>query len=100
MAFVQEAKAMLAGNVELPSGVYIEFAGSAEAQAQSRRDLFILSGIAGIAIVLLLSIVTRNWRNLVLVLVNMPFGLVGGVLVVFGSGGVVVLGAVVGFVVL
>ena len=99
-AFVQDAKAMLAGNVELPSGVYVEFAGSAEAQAQSRRDLFILSGIAGIAIVLLLSIVTSNWRNLVLVLVNMPFALVGGVLAVFGTGGLLTLGAMVGFVTL
>src|SRR5215467_14441130 len=99
-AFVQDAKAVLAGNVELPSGVYVEFAGSAEAQAQSRRDLFFLSGIAGVAIVLLLSIVTRNWRNLVLVLVNMPFALVGGVLAVFATGGQLTLGAMVGFVTL
>jgi len=99
-AFVHDAKAILAGSVELPSGVYIEFAGSAEAQAQSRRDLFILSCIAGVAIVLLLSIVTRNWRNLVLVLVNMPFALVGGVLAVFASGGQLTLGAMVGFVTL
>jgi len=97
---VQDAKAVLAGNVELPSGVYVEFAGSAEAQAQSRRDLFFLSGIAGVAIVLLLSIVTRNWRNLVLVLVNMPFALVGGVLAVFATGGQLTLGAMVGFVTL
>src|SRR5215472_7401345 len=99
-AFVQDAKAVLAGNVELPSGVYVEFAGSAEAQAQSRHDLFFLSGIAGVAIVLLLSIVTRNWRNLVLVLVNMPFALVGGVLAVFATGGLLTLGAMVGFVTL
>src|SRR5262249_9456645 len=92
-AFVQDAKVVLAGNVELPSGVYVEFAGSAEAQAQSRRDLFFLSGIAGVAIVLLLSIVTRNWRNLVLVLVNMPFALVGGVLAVFATAGQLTLGA-------
>jgi Cu/Ag efflux pump CusA len=72
----------------------------AEAQAQSQRDLFILSGVAGIAIVLLLSIVTRNWRNLVLVLVNMPFALVGGVLAVFATGGLLTLGAMVGFVTL
>jgi len=33
--------------------------------------------------VLLPAIVTRNWRNLLLVLVNLPFALVGGVLAVF-----------------
>jgi Cu/Ag efflux pump CusA len=44
--------------------------------------------------------VTSNWRNLVLVLVNMPFALVGGVLAVFGTGGLLTLGAMVGFVTL
>ena len=41
-----------------------------------------------------------NWRNLVLVLLNLPFALVGGVLAVFGSGGMLSLGALVGFVTL
>ncbi|MDW4746791.1 efflux RND transporter permease subunit, partial [Escherichia coli] len=56
--------------------------------------------IAAIGVVLLLSIVTRNWRNLLLVLVNLPFALVGGVLAVFATGGVLSLGSMVGFVTL
>ncbi|GAC1554981.1 MAG: efflux RND transporter permease subunit [Beijerinckiaceae bacterium] len=99
-SFVKDAQAAVAANVELPSGVYVEFAGSAQAQAQSRRDLFIHSLIAAIGVVLLLSIVTRNWRNLLLVLVNLPFALVGGVLAVFATGGVLSLGSMVGFVTL
>jgi Cu/Ag efflux pump CusA len=50
--------------------------------------------------VLLLSIVLTNWRNLILVLVNLPFALVGGVLAVFAGGGMLSLGAMVGFVTL
>jgi CzcA family heavy metal efflux pump len=99
-SFVQDAQAAVSANVELPSGVYVEFAGSAQAQAQSRRDLLIHSSIAAIGVVLLLSIVTRNWRNLLLVLVNLPFALVGGVLAVFATGGVLSLGSMVGFVTL
>jgi Cu/Ag efflux pump CusA len=99
-SFVQNAQAAVAANVELPNGVYVEFAGSAQAQAQSLRDLLIHSSIAAVGIVLLLSIVTRNWRNLLLVLVNLPFALVGGVLVVFATGGVLSLGSMVGFVTL
>jgi len=48
--------------------------------------------------VLLLSIVMDNYHNLLLVLVNLPFALVGGVLVVFASGGGLSLGSLVGFV--
>ncbi len=70
----------------------------AAAQAQSRRDLLIRSLLAGIGIVLLLSIVMENCRNSLLVLVNLPFALVGGVLVVFALGGGLSLGSLVGFV--
>jgi CzcA family heavy metal efflux pump len=99
-SFVQEAQAAVATHVERPSGVYVEFTGTAQAQAQSRRDLLIHSSIAAVGIVMLLSIVTRNWRNLLLVLVNLPFALVGGVLAVFATGGVLSLGSMVGFVTL
>ncbi|MEJ2378983.1 MAG: efflux RND transporter permease subunit, partial [Pseudolabrys sp.] len=54
----------------------------------------------GVGIVLLLSIVTRNRRQLLLVLTNLPFALVGGVLAVYATGGRLSLGALVGFVTL
>lgn len=95
---VRDAKARIASQVKLPPGTYIEFAGSAQAQAQAQSDLILNSIIAGVGVVLLLSIVTGNWRNLLLVLVNLPFALVGGILAVFGTGGLLTLGAMVGFV--
>ena len=99
-SFVQAAKAAIAAKVELPSGTYVQFAGTAEAQTRSRRDLVFNSLIAGVGIILLLSIVTRNWRNLLLILANLPFALVGGVLAVFITGGLLSLGGMVGFVTL
>jgi Cu/Ag efflux pump CusA len=56
--------------------------------------------IAAIGILILLAVVTGSWRNVLLVLVNMPFALVGGVLAVFATGGVLTLGSMVGFVTL
>ena len=99
-SFVQAAKSAIAAKVQLPAGTYLQFAGAAEAQSQSQRDLAINSLIAGAGIVLLLSIVTRNWRNLLLILANLPFALVGGVLAVFATGGHLSLGGIVGFVAL
>ena len=98
--FVQKAQAELAAKVHLAPGDYIQFTGTAEAQAQSRRDLLVYSALAGLCVVLLLSIVVGSWRNLLLILVNMPFALVGGVLAVFAGGGQLSLGAMVGFVTL
>lgn len=98
--FVRNAQRQIDAKVRLAPGDYVQFGGTAEAQAQSRRDLLVHSALAGIGIVLLLSIVLLNWRNLLLVLVNVPFALVGGVLAVFAGGGMLSLGAMVGFVTL
>ena len=86
--------------LSLPTDTYLEFSGTAEVQAQSRRDLLVNSLLAGLGIVLLLSVVMGNYRNLLLVLANLPFALVGGVLAGLFTGGNLSLGSLVGFVTL
>ncbi|MFO1514717.1 MAG: efflux RND transporter permease subunit [Verrucomicrobiota bacterium] len=103
-SFVAEAKRVIAAKVKLPRGVYLEYGGAAEAQRAAARQLFLHSAIAGVGILMLLYIVIGNWRNLILVLANLPFALVGGVLAVyltgvFGGGGLT-MGSLVGFVTL
>lgn len=99
-SFTADARRQITSRVALPSGTYLEFGGTAAAQAQSRRDLLLHSLLAGLGIVLLLSIVMRNGRNLLLVLANLPFALLGGVLAVFATGGNLSIGSMVGFVTL
>jgi CzcA family heavy metal efflux pump len=99
-SFVAAARRAVAAKLELPPGSYVEFTGAAQAERRSRLDLAADSLIAGLGIVLLLSVVTHHWRNLALVLANLPFALVGGVLAVLAIGGELSLGALVGFVAL
>lgn len=99
-SFVADAKRKIVQDVTLPPGAHVEFAGAAEAQAQSQRDLIVNALLAGVGIVLLLSIVTGHWRNLLLVLINLPFAFVGGVFAVALTGGLLSLGSMVGFVTL
>ena len=99
-SFVEEMKKQTAAKISFPAGVYPAFGGSGLAQAAAKRELFLHSAFAGVGIVLLLSIVFSNTRNLLLVLVNIPFALVGGVLAVFATGGSLSLGSLVGFVTL
>jgi CzcA family heavy metal efflux pump len=98
-SYVANAQKAVA-KVKLPAGVYVEFAGSAQAQAQSRRDLIVHSLMAFAGVLLLLSIITKNWRNLVLILVNIPFALVGGVIAIYFTGATLTIGSMVGFVAL
>ncbi|MBI4620787.1 MAG: efflux RND transporter permease subunit [Desulfobacterales bacterium] len=99
-SFVSKAKKQLLSTVSFPSGTYAEFSGAAAAQAQSTRDLIVHSLLAGIGLIMLLSIVVGNSRNLLLIMANLPFALVGGVLAVFASGGGLSIGSLVGFVTL
>lgn len=98
--FIKEAQKLIAEKVKLPAGSYVAFSGTAEEQAQARSNLILHSLIALCAIIALLSIVMGNRNNLLLVLINLPFALVGGVLAVWMTGGVLALGAMVGFVTL
>jgi CzcA family heavy metal efflux pump len=98
-SFVSEAQNRIS-RLSLPNDTYVEFSGTAAAQAQSRRDLLLDSLLAGLGIILLLSVVMGNYRNLLLVLLNLPFALVGGVLAALVTGGNLSLGSLVGFVTL
>ena len=98
-SFVKEAERKIIANVKLPAGSYFEFTGAAQAEAKSRRDLIVHSLMAVVGIILLLSVVT-GFRNLLLLVLNLPFALVGGVVAVLLSGGEMSLGSMVGFVTL
>ncbi len=97
-SFVNEAQKQILAKVSLPAGTYVQFGGTAEAQAKSRWDLLVYSLFAGVGLVLLLSVVMNNSRNLFLVLLNLPFALVGGVLAVSITGATLSIGSLVGFV--
>ncbi len=99
-SFTEAVKRKIAREVTLPPGVYVGIGGAAEAQAQARRDLALYTGLAGFGILLLLAVVTGSAANLGLILVNLPFAFVGGVLAVAATGGLVSLGVIVGFVTL
>ncbi len=99
-SFVAAAQKTLSARLQLPLGTYIDFAGAAQEQARTKRDLFVHSALAAIGIILLLSIVTVSYKNLLLILLNLPFALAGGVFVALATGGFLSIGSLVGFVTL
>ncbi len=106
-SFVSSAEREVSARVKFPKGIYAVFGGDAEAAAQARKELLIHSCMAAAGILLLLIVVARTWSNLLLVLANVPFALVGGILAMwasgkFGSAGdsAMTIGSLVGFVTL
>jgi Cu/Ag efflux pump CusA len=98
-SFVREAERRMS-DLRLPSGVSYAIGGEHEARRASQRELLLGSLAAGAGVLLLLGLVFRSGRLLLLLLANLPFALVGGVAVVYLGGGVLDVGALVGFVTL
>jgi CzcA family heavy metal efflux pump len=99
-SFFDELKQEVHENVAFDAEIFPEFTGAAVAQAQSREDLIIHSSLAGFAVLVLLYMALQSVRNMLLVLLNLPFSLVGGVVAVLITGGVLSIGSLVGFVTL
>ena len=96
----RDARGAARGGRALPAGVYAEVGGTGAAQRAARRELLRNSLLAGAGIVMLLWVAFGERSRLLLVLANLPFALVGGVLAVFATGGLLSLGSLVGFVTL
>jgi CzcA family heavy metal efflux pump len=99
-SFFAELKQRVHDEVTFSADIYPEFTGAAVAQAQSREDLIVHSTLAGVAVLLLLYVALQRLRNMLLVLINLPFSLVGGVIAVLLTNGVLSIGSLVGFVTL
>ncbi|MFW5427510.1 MAG: efflux RND transporter permease subunit, partial [Methylophagaceae bacterium] len=100
VSFFAELKQRIHDEVEFSADIYPEFTGAAVAQAQSKEDLLVHSTLAGVAVLLLLFVALQSLRNMSLVLINLPFSLVGGVIAVLLTNGVLSIGSLVGFVTL
>jgi Cu/Ag efflux pump CusA len=99
-SFVADARQQIMAKVKFPTGTYAVFGGASDALQQAQHEILLFSLIAAAGILLLLAVVFRRFRHLLLVLANLPFALVGGVLAVFATGGLLTVGAMVGFVTL
>ena len=97
---VDDARQAIGRQVDLGAGMQLVFTGAAEAQAEAHRNLAASSMLALVLVVLLLWIVFRSGRNVALVMANLPFALVGGVVALWFSGLPISLGALVGMVTL
>jgi len=99
--FVQDVRAKLAGiQKELPPGYWVELGGQFENQERAMRQLSIVVPIALLLILLLLYLALGSAADAVLVLLNLPFALVGGIAAVVAFGMPLSVSAAIAFIVL
>ncbi|MFB3099844.1 MAG: efflux RND transporter permease subunit, partial [Gammaproteobacteria bacterium] len=97
---VKEIQERVAQQVDFPQGYFITYGGQFESQQRATRLLLIETGFILIAIFILLQMSMGTWKLALLVMLNLPLALVGGILSVFISGGVLSVPSLVGFILL
>jgi Cu/Ag efflux pump CusA len=86
--------------VRLPQGYRVEYGGQFESEAQASRRLLLLGIGAVVGILLVLSTALGSTRDALIVMLNLPLALVGGVIGVFLAGGVLSVASLIGFITL
>ncbi|MBU0499461.1 MAG: CusA/CzcA family heavy metal efflux RND transporter [Gammaproteobacteria bacterium] len=97
---VEEMQGNVAREVKLPAGYHIEFGGQFESAAEASRTLLLLGSAVVAGIFLLLYAAFHSVRDALLVMLNLPLAIIGGVAGVYAAGGVVTLASIIGFITL
>ena len=97
---VEEIRDRVASQVTFPEGYYVEYGGQFEAAGDATRTIGLLSLVSLAAIFLLLYAEFSSARQALLVMVNLPLALVGGIFAVAVTGGVLNIATLVGFITL
>lgn len=95
---INDIRSEIAGDITLPDGYYINYGGQFENEEEAGRILLFTSIGALLIIMLLLFGQFRSWSQTALILLNMPLALIGGVLILWLTGGEVNIPAIIGFI--
>lgn len=99
-SFMGELKSRILNEIEFEAGAYPEFTGAAIEQGKAREELILHSLVAGAGVLVLIYLALGRFRDVIIMLLNVPFSLVGGVIAVLLTGATISVGSMVGFVTL
>ncbi len=97
---IADVRAAINQKVQLPQGYFVQYGGQFESQEKASQQITWLSLVAIIGIFLLLYMALKSVRSALLVMANLPLALIGGVIMVFLSGGTLSVASLVGFITL
>ncbi|MCH7528617.1 MAG: efflux RND transporter permease subunit, partial [Candidatus Marinimicrobia bacterium] len=97
---VDEIETQIDRNVPFPKGYYVEFGGQFESEREATRTVALLSLLSITAILVILYMTFANFRQAILVMANLPLALIGGIVTIFFTDGIITIASLVGFITL
>lgn len=95
---VNDIQGLVAEHVTLPEGYYVEYGGQFESEAAASRTLGLATIIALLVILMLLYKEFHSLPQSLVILINMPLAMIGGVLILIITGGELNIPAIIGFI--
>jgi CzcA family heavy metal efflux pump len=95
---VEDIQSTIQDNIDLPEDYYIQYGGQFESEAAASKTLLTTSIFAILIIFMLIYYQFKDVRQSLLILLNLPMALVGGVLIIWFTSGVVSIPAIIGFI--
>ncbi|MEH2197121.1 efflux RND transporter permease subunit [Nostoc sp.] len=99
-SIVNEIRDKVNQQVHPPSGYYIQYAGQFEAQERATQNILISSAIAFVVITVIMYLSVKSIPSTVMIMINLPLALVGGIFSVALTDGVISIASLVGFITL
>ena len=96
-SFVAEADRIIKAEVNIPDGYYIAWAGDFKNLKEATDKLMLIIPITIFLVILLLYTVFNSISKAMLILLNVPFGFIGGIIALVLSGIYLSVSAVIGF---
>ncbi|NOQ13700.1 MAG: CusA/CzcA family heavy metal efflux RND transporter, partial [Methyloprofundus sp.] len=97
---VNDIRTAIEQEVSFPSGYHVEYGGQFKSAEQASKTLFIVGFIVIVGIFLLLFVAFQSAGDAFLVMLNLPLALIGGVMGVYISGGIMSVASIIGFITL
>jgi len=97
---VEDIRTRVEREVKLPTGYYIEYGGQFESAREATQTLTALGTLVLAGIFMLLYLAFRSTRDALVVMLNLPLALIGGVVGMYVVGGVLSVATLIGFITL
>jgi cation efflux system protein involved in nickel and cobalt tolerance len=97
---VGDIQSQIRKNIQLPNGYFIQYGGQFEAEQNASSNLLVYSILAAIAIAVLMFFSVKSLSATIAIMINLPLALVGGIISILLTGGVMSIASLIGFITL
>lgn len=97
---VDEIQTRVKESVQLPTGYFIQYGGQFESEERASQNLLVYGGLAIIIIAILMYFAVKSVAAMLMIMINLPLAVVGGIFSIALSGGVISVASLVGFITL